>query len=381
MSLTSHSGGGFAQNVSWRWVFWINLPFIGIGGALITLFLHLNYKTSSFMDKLRRIDWLGMFLFLSSTTGFLIPITWGGVQYPWSSWRTLVPLIVCALGITGFILHQEYLAPEPLIRTSVFKNRTAAIAYLSSAIHGIILWSILYYLPLYFQAVKGMSPIMSGIAVFPWTFTVAPAAAISGIAIAKSGRYRTMNWVGWGFLTFGNGLLIYLDTDTSTVSWIFLNLVGGVGAGMLFATMLIAVQASSSSEDQAYAANMFSFARAFGQTLGVAIGGVVFQNQAKKKMLTYPLLAGKADAYSRDAAGLVELIKELPGDSLVKLQLRESYTEGLRYVWIVMTVFAFVGFVMNFWIKAYSLDAALATEQGFKEKKKVKDGEKEIGVQ
>lgn len=190
-----------------------------------------------------------------------------------------------------------------------------------------------------------------------------------------------MNWVGWGFLTFGNGLLIYLDTDTSTVSWIFLNLVGGVGAGMLFATMLIAVQASSSSEDQAYAANMFSFARAFGQTLGVAIGGVVFQNQAKKKMLTYPLLAEKADAYSRDAAGLVELIKELPGDSLVKLQLRESYTEGLRYVWIVMTVFAFVGFVMNFWIKAYSLDAALATEQGFKEKKKVKDGEKEIGVQ
>ncbi|KAF1975638.1 MFS general substrate transporter [Bimuria novae-zelandiae CBS 107.79] len=370
-------GGGFSQNVSWRWVFWINLPFIGIGGILITIFLQLNHRTSSLLAKLRRVDWLGIILFLSSTTGFLIPITWGGVQYPWDSWRTLVPLILCALGINAFIIHQEYFASEPLIRTSVFKSRTAAISYLSAVCHGIILWSCLYYLPLYFQAVKGMSPIMSGIAIFPWTFTVAPAAGIAGFTIAKTGKYRTMTWVAWGFMTFGNGLLIYLKTDTSTVSWIFLNLVGGTGAGMLFSTMAITVQASATTEDQAYAANMFSFLRAFGQTLGVAIGGVVFQNQAKRKMLTYPLLAEKAAEYSKDAAGLVEIIKQLPGDSLVKLQLRESYTEGLRYVWIVMTVFAFVAFVANFWIKEYSLDTALETEQGFKEKRKSRDVEQE----
>ncbi|KAL1603938.1 hypothetical protein SLS60_005530 [Paraconiothyrium brasiliense] len=370
-------GGGFSQNVSWRWVFWINLPFIGVGAVLITIFLQLNYKTSSFLAKLRRVDWLGMFLFLSSTTGFLIPITWGGVQYPWDSWRTLVPLILCAFGMTGFVVHQEYFAAEPLIRTSVFKNRTAAITYLSAVIHGIILWSVLYYLPLYFQAVKGMSPIMSGIAIFPWTFTVAPAAGIAGFLIAKTGNYRTITWVGWFLATFGNGLLIYLKTDTKTVAWIFLNLVGGAGAGMLFASMAIAVQASATNEDQAYAANMFSFLRAFGQTLGVAIGGVIFQNQAKRKMLTYPLLADKAAEYSKDAAGLVEIIKSLPADSPMKLQLRESYTEGLRYVWIVMTVFAFIAFVANFWIKAYSLDTALETEQGFKEKRKSKDLEQE----
>ncbi|KAJ4287259.1 hypothetical protein N0V90_012657 [Kalmusia sp. IMI 367209] len=370
-------GGGFSQNVSWRWVFWINLPFIGVGTVLITLFLHLNYKTSSFLAKLRRVDWIGMFLFLSSTTGFLIPITWGGVQYPWDSWRTLVPLIVCAFGMIGFVIHQEYFAVEPLIRTSVFKNRTAAIAYLSAIIHGIILWAILYYLPLYFQAVKGMTPIMSGVAVFPWTFTVAPAAGIAGALIAKTGNYRYATWAGWFLTTFGNGLLIYLKTDTNTVSWIFLNLVGGTGAGMLFPAMAITVQASASIEDQAYAANMFSFLRAFGQTLGVAIGGVIFQNQAQKKMLTYPLLADKAGEYSKDAAGLVEIIKALPAGSLMKDQLRESYTDGLKYVWIVMTVFAFIALVANAWIKAYSLDTALETEQGFKEKRKSKDVEQE----
>lgn len=322
-----------------------------------------------------------MFLFLSSTTGFLIPITWGGVQYPWDSWRTLVPLIVCAVGIIGFFVYEEYFVAEPLIRTAVFKNRTAAITYVSTIIHGIILWCALYYLPLYFQAVKGLSPIMSGVALFPWTFTVAPASGVAGFWIAKSGNYRTMTWIGWGLLTLGNGLLIYLEADTSTVAWIFLNIVGGIGAGTLFPAMMIAVQASSKAEDQGYAANMFSFARAFGNTIGVAVGGVVFQNQAKKKMLTYPLLADKASEYSQDAAGLVELIKSLPGDSPMKLQLRESYTEGLRYVWVVMTVFAFVGFAINFWIKAYSLDAALTTEQGFKEKTKSRDVEAEADTE
>jgi hypothetical protein len=120
-----------------------------------------------------------MVLFLGSTTGFLIPITWGGVQYAWDSWRTLVPLLVSGAGLVAFVLHQEFIATEPLVRTSVFKTRTAAVTYIGTVVHGIILWSILYYLPLYYEAVKGLSPIMAGVALFPQTFTVAPAAAVS----------------------------------------------------------------------------------------------------------------------------------------------------------------------------------------------------------
>ncbi|KNG46468.1 MFS general substrate transporter [Stemphylium lycopersici] len=369
-------GGGLSQDVSWRWIFWINLPFLGIGTILITIFLKLHQKHGSFLTKLREVDWFGMVLFLASTTGFLIPVTWGGVQYDWDSWRTLVPLIVCAAGLVAFVLYIEFFAANPLIRTSVFKNMSAAILYVATVIHGILLWSILYYLPLYFEAVKGFSPIITGVALFPWTFTVAPAAVITGIAIAVTGTYRWANRAGWLLATLGMGLLILLKPNTSTVSWIFLSLVGGLGTGILFPAMALGVQASATAKDQAYAANMFSFFRAFGQTLGVAIGGVVFQNQMKKKMLTFPLLAELAGEYSRDAAGLVQIIKDMPAGEM-KEQLRESYTDALKYIWIVMLAFSAVALLGSWFIKAYDMNGAMDNERGFVDKDKVADIEKE----
>jgi MFS family permease len=156
------------------------------------------------------------------------------------------------------------------------------------------------------------------------------------------------------------------------VEWVFLNLVGGVGAGMLFPAMALTVQAAANGKDQAYAATMFSFMRGFGQTIGVAIGGVIFQNQIKKKLLTFPLLAHDANEYAEDAAGLVEVIKALP-DGLMKDQLRESYTYALRYIWIVMTALSAVALVASAFTKAYALDQENETEQGFNEKRKQKD--------
>ncbi|EMD86634.1 hypothetical protein COCHEDRAFT_1146356 [Bipolaris maydis C5] len=368
-------GGGFSQNVSWRWIFWINLPFIGIGAVMITIFLKLNQKHGAFLTKLREVDWIGMILFLASTTGFSIPVTWGGVQYPWDSWRTLVPLIVCGAGMVGFVLYIEFVAANPLIRTSVFKNRSAAILYTATVIHGIILWAILYYLPLYFEAVKGFGPILTGVALFPWTFTVAPASIATGIAIAILGTYRWANRAGWLLATVGMGVLIVIKVDTSTPAWIFISLVGGIGTGILFPAMALAVQASATAADQAYAANMFSFFRAFGQTLGVAIGGVVFQNQMKKKMLTFSLLAEFADEYSQDAAGLVRITKEMPGGEM-KDQLKESYTDALKYIWIVMLVFSAVAMIGSWFIEAYDMNGAMDQERAFVDKDKVKDMEK-----
>lgn len=111
-------------------------------------------------------------------------------MYDWTSWRVLVPLILGIVGLASFAIYPIYIPVEPLIRRSLFNSSTANVAYFGTLVHGIIVWSILYYMPLYFEVVKEYTPITSGIGLFPFTFTMAPAAVVVGLIITKTGRYR-----------------------------------------------------------------------------------------------------------------------------------------------------------------------------------------------
>ncbi|KAF3930951.1 hypothetical protein ABW19_dt0210209 [Dactylella cylindrospora] len=371
-------GGAFSEKVSWTWVFWINLPFCGIGFVMIPLFLRLNFLPTSMMEKLRRIDWVGGTIFIASCTGFLIPITWGGTMYPWDSWRTLVPLIVCGLGLVVFVFYEIYIAADPLIRMSVFTQRTAAVSYAETVMHGVILWGLLYYLPLYYLAVKNQNAIMAGVSVFPQTFTVAPASVVVGIIVSITGKFRWAIYAGWALTILGIGLLYLLDVHTPTVSWIFINLVSGLGTGILFPAMGLAIQAAAPAGDTGYAVAMFSFLRAFGQTFGVAVGGMAFQNFLKSELEAFPQLEAVAGEYAKDAAALVEVIKHMPFGQ--EDQLRETlvwcYAQALKKVWLVFLGFAIVGGFFALFTQDLSLDREHDTEQGFKRKEKPIDSEK-----
>lgn len=176
------------------------------------------------------------------------------------------------------------------------------------------------------MTVKGETPILAGISVFPESFTVAPAAMVVGVLITKTGRYRWAIWSGWVLTTFGAGLPYLLDAHTSTVAWIFLNLVSGIGMGVLFPSTAFAVQVSSTNANVAFAVAIFSFYRVCGQAVGVAFGGSIFQNQMRFKLLIYPSLAPMATQYSRDAASLVETIREFPA-GLDKANHIKSYSD------------------------------------------------------
>ena len=301
------------------------------------------------------------------------------MSYAWTSPRTLVPLIIGAIGLIAFVAYEEYVAKEPLIPLVIFKNRTNLASYLGTVLHGIILWCILYYLPLYYEAVKGYTPIVSGVALFPETFTVAPAAMVTGFLITKYGRYRWAIWSGWVLTTVGSGILYLLDVNTSIVAWIFLNLVSGVGMGMLFPSMTFSIQAATENKDLAFAVAMFSFFRAFGQTIGVAIGGTIFQNEMKRKLSAYPLLAPMATEYSKDASSLVQIIKSMSKvgeEGITRAQLVQSYADSLKTVWIVMCALAGVAGLASMAIRGLDINRALETEQGFRDEK-VKDTEKQ----
>ena len=332
---------------------------------MIPLFIRLGVGKSSFVRKLAEIDWIGSVIFIASTTGFLIPLSWGGVSYPWSSWHTVAPFSASSVGLVLLYVYEERAAKNPIIRTSIFKNRNAAAAYLSVVIHGMVVVGSLYYLPLYYEAVKGLTPILSGVALFPETFTVAPGAFIVGTLISRTGHYRWAVWSGWTITTCGLGFLYFLDVNTSTTEWIFLNLVVGVGLGFNYSALGVTLQAATKEEDMTSAVAMFTFLRLFGQALGVVIGGVVFQNQIKSKLLEAPPdLAMMADQYASDGSALAQLIINLPA-SPSKTILIQAYANSLKIFWVVLCAISGVALLSSFLITRQSLDREFVSPQQY----------------
>jgi MFS family permease len=361
-------GGAFAANGAWRWIFWINLPICGLGFVAVVMFLNLSKVPGAFLPKVTRFDWAGVVLLAGSTTAFLMSISWGNVMFPWSSWRTFVPLILGLLGLVGFVFYEARVAKEPIIRIAIFKQRTALVCYLGTFIHGIILWSLLYYLPLYYECVKDYTPVISGVAAFPETFTVAPASIVVGVLVSKWGRFRWAIWIGWSLSVLGMGLLYLLTPRTTIPEWLFLNLVAGLGLGMLFSSLGYGTQAAAEEKDVAFAASMYTFSRSFGQSIGVAIGGAIFQSQFAVKLKEYPTLAGRASDLSRDASALVQIVKAMDKSSPERAMIVEAYADSLKVVWAVMAGLAFVGLVASAFAEGLDLNRQGESEQKLEEK-------------
>jgi hypothetical protein len=230
---------------------------------------------------------------------------------------------------------------------------------------------------LYFEAAKNMSPVISGVALFPWTFTTAPAAAIVGVIITKTGRWRFGIYSGWFLTVVGMSLLVLYKVTSPAAEYIPIALISGVGLGILYASMSFGIQASSTNRDLPFAAALYSFFRHFGQMLGVAIGGAIFQNQVKKQLLGYPSLASQANELSKDASALVEIIKAMPPQqAAIKADMIQAYVDALRTVWIVMACLAGAALVLGtIFTRPKSLERELETDQGFVGSKRTSDSQ------
>ncbi|KAF1997288.1 MFS general substrate transporter [Amniculicola lignicola CBS 123094] len=342
-------GGVFAEH-GWRWCFWINIPVCGI--AVILMFFCLKVgggvktKDVKFKDLLARMDGFGTSLLTSSVVLILVSLSMGGSSHPWTSAVVTTPL---AVGIVGLIIFPFFEASSyckaPIMPPQIFSNRTSATAFILTAIHGFVTYGIQFYLPPFFQAVKGSSPTKSGIEVLPTTLVIV---------------------LGFAAMALGLGLCTMLTKDTPTGVWVTFQLLLAAGSGIIVSTLLPAVVAPLPDSANGAAAGSWAFLRGTGSLFGVAIPGTIFNIRFSSLLPTINNATAReqlknGQAYQRASSTFVS--KFGPN---VKVQIVAAFQDSLKWVWVVFSIFAGVGFLASFVEKQVKLRKELDTQYGLK---------------
>ncbi|KGO50936.1 Major facilitator superfamily domain, general substrate transporter [Penicillium expansum] len=349
-------GGVFTEKASWRWCFWINLPISGLVFLLLWFTLKLETPNTPIWSGLKAVDWTGCLFVIGSTIMLLLGLDFGGVTHPWNS-ATVICLIVFAGVLLGlFVVNEWKMVKYPVIPLVLFNHRSGVASFLVCFCHGYIFMGEAYYLPLYFQAVLGSSPIMSGVYILPFVLSITVSAASTGLFIQKTGVYVSAMWLGLVTMTLGVGLLINLEV---TVNWgkiMGFQLIAGIGIGLNFEGPLLALQAIVGAENAATATATIGFIRTLSTAISVIIGTVVFQNQIARKgsQLVSALGEQLASQVSGGAMANIEIIDTLPLDQ--KLVARQAIHESLRTVWIMYVAFAAVGLIAGIFVEGHHLD-------------------------
>ncbi|ORY09464.1 major facilitator superfamily-domain-containing protein [Clohesyomyces aquaticus] len=344
-------GGAFTQKVSWRWCFYINLPLDGLAFVIILLVLDLHTPTTPLREGLKAVDWIGSLTMVAGTIMLLLGLEFGGVSYPWGSATVICLIVFGFLTIGLFFLVESRFAPNPLMPLSLFSKRSNLAALGVCFLHAFVFISGSYFLPLYFQAVLGATPILSGVYLLPTALSLSFLSAFTGIFIRKTGQYLPPIWGGLVFMTVGFGLFIDLGPNSSWAKIIIYQIVAGIGVGPNFQSPLIALQSLVPKRDIATATATFGFVRNLGSAISIVVGSVVFQNRmiAKQLQLRASLGPQTASAFGGGSAGAnVGIIASLPAAQ--KAVARKAFSDSLSTMWIMYVVFAAFGLGVSFLI-------------------------------
>lgn len=357
-------GGALANSGQWRWLFYLNLPIAGVAAALVAAFLRLKTPPGTLREKLARMDWIGNFLIIASSTATVLGLTWGGVQFAWTSAQTLVPLILGFVGIVAFFLYEAFVSAHPLIPFSLLSNRTSLSGYIQTFIAPIVTSAVIWFMAIYFQACRDASPIRSAVNALPLAIVIGPCLIISGVLIAVTKSYRLQLFVGWVFYMVSMGALSTLHADSPTSHSVGLITLTGVAAGILYSATYFPVLAPLPVTENAHALALFAFLRSFASVWGVSIGTAVLQTQLKMRLP--PAFASRFPGGVSLAYAAIPEIRALREP--LKEQVRGAFGRSLQVVWQVSIGISAIGLLASLAMKALPLhtqmDEKWALEEG-----------------
>eukprot|EP00842_Homolaphlyctis_polyrhiza_P002175 jgi/Hompol1/2959/HPOL_006250-RA len=270
-------GGLFTDSLSWRWCFWINLPIGAVTFVAVTFLLRFPSPQGSMLSKLQRIDYLGTILIIGATICLLIPLEYGGSTWPWVDWRTLTMLFLSMI-LFGLVIVAENYAHEPIIPPSLFENRSVYALLAIAMLLGASFFGLMFYLPSYFQMIKGDTATKAGLETIPLVGGVVVFSISSGQLVARFGYYVPPIYFGSIMLTVGSAMMSTLNQHSTTAQQIGYQIIAGIGIGSMIQMRVIGIQSSVSPHNIAVATATSSFCQSLGGSIGVAVVGAVFNN-------------------------------------------------------------------------------------------------------
>jgi MFS family permease len=301
-------------------------------------------------DKVRAIDYWGI---VTSATGILlllIPISGGGTYFEWSSPMIISMLTLGSIAAVLFILVEWKWAAMPMMPLYVYKNPAVCAILIQNFLFGLVYYSNLYYLPIYYQNVRQFSPLLSAALTIPVVVGQSVLSILSGQYISRTKRYGEVIWTGYTLWLLGVGLILLFNRTTPRWELVVILVVEGAGVGNVFQPSLVAIQAHSLKRDRAVVIGVRNFLRALGGAIGLALSSAVFSNVLKKRLnsLSTPL---SGNFESEILASILHVPDLSVLSNVEKEEVLDAYMSASKTVFIVWVPIMAVCLLLCFLVK------------------------------
>ncbi|KAE8445029.1 hypothetical protein EG329_014035 [Mollisiaceae sp. DMI_Dod_QoI] len=332
-------GGVFTDKATWRWCFYINLPIGAITMVVIAIFFKAPERAAvadlGFKARVKEFDLYGTAVFIPAIISLLLALQWGGTKYDWSSWRIILLFVVFGILIITFIAIQFWKKEVATIPPQIMKKRSMWSAALFSFCMGSFFLLLVYFLPIWFQAVKGASAVKSGIMNLPMILTLVTVSILSGVGVTVLGYYAPLMIVSSILAAIGAGLLSTLTPASDHSRWIGYQALVGIGIGLGMQQPLIAVQTVLDISQVPIGTSIIIFVQTLGGALFVSIGQNAFSNKLVQGLAEYAPSIDPKIVLSIGATNLQSTVQKslLPGVIL-------AYNNALTHAFLVAAIMA-----------------------------------------
>jgi EmrB/QacA subfamily drug resistance transporter len=346
-------GGFLTTNLSWRWIFYVNLP-LGVA-ALFVLAATLPAASERVHHA---IDYLGTALLAAGLSAIVLAASLGGTSYAWGS-SVIVGLWIAGVVLLAAFLVWERHAREPILPPRLLSNRVFAVTSAVGFVVGFALFGAVTYLPLFLQVVKGASPTGSGLQLVPLMGGLLITSIASGQIITRTGRYKAFPIAGTAVMTLGLYLLSTMNSSsTRGLIFVFMFVVG-LGLGMVMQVLVLAVQNAVEYSDLGVATSGATLFRSIGGSLGTATLGAIFSNRLHEELKSFLPASAAAQAGSSSGEVNPAQIAHLPPP--LHAGYLHAFAGSLSSVFLTASAFALVGFVLTWFIRELRLRDTVAT--------------------